>query len=193
MIDPFDVTEAPIGEPTGIVAGQSAQWRREISIDPSLFSLTYRFRPKTGGASSQEIDMTSLSSSSEWGVDIEPADTSAWTTGDFFWDLVVIRTSDSREKIIDTGEMKVFGSDDDRRSHAAIMVAKIESILERRADDDVANYSIKSRSTTKMDISELREWREYYLRELNNQQLVDDGLFTKTGPNKSTVRVRFRH
>lgn len=193
MIDPFDISEAPVGEPFSLVVGQSAQWRRIIAIDPSIHTLTYVLRrkvPVVGETLSQNIDVTN-SAGSEWGVDVLEADTAGWASGDFFWDLTVTRTSDSRTRVIATGEFKVFGTEDDRRSHASIMVKKIESILERRADDDVESYSIKSRSITKMNVGELRGWRDYYVRELRNE-VLDTGMFATPAASKSTLRVRFR-
>lgn len=198
MIDPFDVSKSPLGEPLGIVTGGSAQWRREIDIDDTLHTLQYvtrRFDPTEAGDSedltAQVISMTNVDGSC-WGVDILAADTTDWVNGRFFWDLVVTRTSDSRTKVIDTGEFYVFGSDDDRRSHAQVMIGKIESILQGRADNDVESYSIKSRSITKMGVSDLRKWRDYYIRELEAQQPMDAGVFRSREPNKTTLRVRFR-
>lgn len=196
--DPFDLNSAPVGEPLSIVVGASTQWRREIDIDPVLFEMEYRLRRFNPTEAAQGEDLSSNVISldhvdgSAWGADVLSATTTGWPAGRFFWDLVVTRISDSRTKVIDTGDFYVFGSSDDRRSHAQIMIAKIESILNGRADDDVESYSIKTRSITKMDVSELREWRDYYLRELSNEPQIDGGIFRSRGPNPSTLKVRFR-
>ena len=57
----------------------------------------------------------------------------------------------------------------DPRTHAKIMLDKIESLLEGRADKDVSSYSIAGRSLNKMSISELLEWRNYYKAEYNRE------------------------
>ena len=53
------------------------------------------------------------------------------------------------------------------------MLDKIESILEGRADGDVAAYSINGRSLTKLDITDLLMWRDRYradyLREVHRE------------------------
>lgn len=197
MIDPFDVSNATVGEPLGIVVGQSTQWQREIAIDPSLFTLKYVLRrhdPATAtqgeDLSAQSIDMESIGNGC-FGVDIVAADSVGWITGRFYWDLTVVRISDDRERVLDTGEFNIFDSATDRRSHAQIMIQKIESLLNKRADADVETYSIKSRSITKMSAADLREWRDYYMRELEAQQPTGADVFQSQQVNKSTIKVRF--
>ena len=54
----------------------------------------------------------------------------------------------------------------DPRTHAEIMLDKIEALLEGRADGDMSSYSIAGRSITKMTPEELLTWRDYYRREV---------------------------
>ena len=69
------------------------------------------------------------------------------------------------------------------------MLDKIESILEGRADGDVAAYSINGRSLTKLDITDLLMWRDRYradyLREVHRERALNGNA---TG---STVVARF--
>lgn len=190
MVDPFDLENAPLGEPLAIAIGQSAQWRKALSIDDTLFSLAYVMRRYLPGAAlDQTIDMVNVSTDT-WAVDIEPADIASFEAGKFFWDLVVTRLSDSRARVIETGEIQVFATDDDRRSHAHVMVDKIEALLSGKADNDLSGYTIKSRSITKMSTKELMEWRDYYRRELaNSVPLIGD---TARRGNRGSLRVRFR-
>tara|TARA_Y100000310_G_scaffold307942_1_gene350549 strand:+ start:2900 stop:3481 length:582 start_codon:yes stop_codon:yes gene_type:complete len=192
MIDPFALDEAPFGEPLSLVLGKSEQWRREINIDSGAHTLKYVLRhyEPSNVVIDYSITMTPVTSG-EFAADVEPSDISGWAEGRYFWDLVVVRTSDDRSKVIETGEIRIFGTSADRRSHAEIMVAKIESILQNRADNDVESYTIKSRSITKMSAKELRDWRDYYIREIENRP-ANAGLFAVDGPKKDTLRVRFR-
>lgn len=192
MIDPFALDEAPFGEPLSLVIGQSAQWRREVNIDSSLFTLRYVLRKFEADETPVDYSITmDHVSGSEFAADVEPSDIETWDAGRYYWDLMVVRNSDDRTKPIGTGEIHIFSSTTDRRSHAEIMVLKIESILQNRADNDVESYTIKSRSITKMSAKELRDWRDYYIREIENRPL-DAGLFAVDGPKKDTLRVRFR-
>lgn len=192
MIDPFALDEAPYGEPLSLVIGQSTQWRRSINIDGAIHTLRYVLRhyAPSGVSIDYSIDMVSVSDG-VFAADVSAANISGWSEGRYFWDLVVVRTSDDRSTIIETGEIRVFDSSAERRSHAEIMVGKIESVLEGRADADVESYTIKSRSITKMAVKELREWRDYYVREIKNQP-ADAGLFAAATPSRDTLRVRFK-
>lgn len=192
MIDPFALDEAPLGEPLSLVVGHSAQWRREINVDNALFELRYDLREyePSGTPVDYSIPMVPLTAG-EYGVDIIPPEIDGWVNGRYFWDLVLVRSSDDRAKVIETGEIRIFDDQTDRRSHAEVMIAKIEGVLQGRADNDVESYTIKSRSITKMSAKELRDWRDYYVREIKNQ-VSEKGLFEVGGPNKNTLKVRFR-
>ena len=70
-----------------------------------------------------------------------------------------------------------------------IMLGKIQSILEGKADADVASYSIAGRSLTKLGIDELLQWRDYYRREVN--ELKKKEKITHGRKTKSTILGRF--
>ena len=77
----------------------------------------------------------------------------------------------------------------DPRSHAQIMVDKIESILEGKADADVASYSINGRSLTKMSFQDLTEARDFYKREYAKELRIE---YAKNGEETgATIKVRF--
>ena len=69
------------------------------------------------------------------------------------------------------------------------MIGKIESILEGKADSDVASYSIQGRSLTKLAIDELLQWRDYYRREVNEIRRKEQ--ITHGRKTKATILGRF--
>ena len=77
----------------------------------------------------------------------------------------------------------------DPRIHAEKMVAKIESLLEGKADSDVSSYSIAGRSLTKLSFQELVDARDYYRREVVKHK--NDSLVKRGKKNGSTIQVRF--
>lgn len=162
MTDFFDPTVAPIGDPVTIVKGRYITWRRLIDVDSALYSLRYVFQPRAGGAAKT---VTGSQSGAYWTFALTGALSATWAEGDHAFDVVVVRLSDSEQAVIASGSTKVFASTADRRGHAEIMVEKIESILQNRAASDVESYSINNRSITKMSISELTRWRDYYQAE----------------------------
>ena len=77
----------------------------------------------------------------------------------------------------------------DPRTHAEVMIDKIESILEGKADSDVSSYSIAGRSLTKMSFDELISARDNYKRDLVIQ--LQKQRASRGKPTGATVKVRF--
>ena len=90
--------------------------------------------------------------------------------GIYRWQAYITRTSDSERLTVDRGIFEIIANRDaattDPRSHAAIMVDKIESLMEGRADADVASYAINGRSLTKLSLEDLTIWLYRYKAEL---------------------------
>lgn len=181
MTDFFDPTAAPLGDPVTIIKGRYIAWRRLIDVDSALCSLKYVFHPRAGGTVQT---VTGAQSGAYWTFALTGAVSTAWVEGDHSFDVVVVRLLDSEEAVVASGTTKVFASTSDRRSHAEVMVAKIESILQNRADSDVESYSINSRSITKMSAQELTKWRDYYRSEIGDDP-------ASGGRKRNKVKVGF--
>jgi len=181
--NPFDLSSAPTTEPASILAGYWVGWRRELDYDNTLFTLSYEIVN-----SGHDSTVTGVKVDNFWRFQISSADTDAFHTSRYRWDLIVTRISDGEKFVHSTGQLQGYATNADRRTHAEIMVAKIESILNGRADHDVESYSIKNRSITKMSVKELTEWRNYYLAEI---QMTGGSDTNAARPKKNTVRVRF--
>lgn len=185
MADPFDKSSSPVTEPTSILAGSYISWRRELDYDSALFDLKYRIILLGVGTT---YEIAGSQSGDYWEFEALSAVTALWTSGEYRYDLQVIRKIDPETSVIYTGRIDVFASTDERRTHAEIMITKIESLLSGRADHDIESYSIKSRSLTKMSTRELNDWRDYYLAEVGRT----GGSTTDSNvPCRNTVRVRW--
>lgn len=179
MTDPF----APVAiEPSLIMIGDTGSWTIPDSYSDAAFSLAYRFIQ--GGV---ERQLSGVFTDGLWTFTVTNAFSSQFTQGQVTADLVVTRISDDAKQTVRSIEIQFFSTVADRRSHARIMVSKIESILAGRADNDVESYTIKSRSITKMSVKELTDWREYYLVEAGRE--VDQ--FTGKRKQANTVKVGF--
>lgn len=179
MTDPF----APVAvEPSSIVIGNHYSWTVGDDLDPTLFAMSVAF---VSGA--QVKSLAASNASGVWTFEATGAFTADLAHGRVTVDVLVTRLSDGAVRTIRTFDVQCFSNDADRRSHARLMVDKIESILAGRADNDVDSYSIKSRQITKMSVKELTDWREYYLAELGRE------VNPITGKRKSnnTVKVGF--
>lgn len=197
--DPFDVAVFPTCEPNYLVSGQHSGWKIDLDFDDTLYSVKYVMRKyevvddsDATNDPDQTLTINGTYDANEEAWVFEYSDTiDSGDEGSYAWDLIVVRTSDSAEKTLSSGFMKLFLGTDDRRSHAEIMIAKIDSVLQGRADSDISNYSIKGRSIDKMSPKELTEWRDYY-----RYEILETGGSVVTGDHvssvrKNTVRVRF--
>ncbi len=194
MANLFDTGNVPTTEPAKIVAGDLLQWKRtDLGTDYANGSYTLSYKARLEGTGSTVITITASASGDDYLVSVGQSTTASYTAGDYRWQAYITRNSDSERLTIDSGTFEVAAnrsaSTADPRSHVKIMLDKIESILEGRADGDVAAYSINGRSLTKLAIPDLLMWRDRYradyLREVRRERSLNG---TATG---STVVARF--
>ncbi|MFP6706155.1 MAG: hypothetical protein VCE75_09015 [Alphaproteobacteria bacterium] len=194
MANLFDTDNVPTTEPATIVSGDLLQWKRtDLGTDYANGSYTLSYKARLEGTGSTVITITASASGDDFLVSVGQSTTASYTAGDYRWQAYITRNSDSERLTIDSGTFEVAAnrsaSTADPRSHAKTMLDKLESILEGRADGDVAAYSINGRSLTKLDITDLLMWRDRYradyLREVHRERALNG---TATG---STVVARF--
>lgn len=193
MANLFDVANAPTTEPEKFAIGDFVQWKREDLVDDyptATHSATWIARLASG--TSSEITVNATETSTYYLFTIPSATSSGFTQGHYHWQLEITETSSGNRIIIDSGTLDIEYDLDvnvDPRSHAQIMVDKIESILQGKADADVASYSINGRSLTKMSFQDLNDARDFYRKEYAKElQLERAKNGDATG---ATVLVRF--
>lgn len=159
-------TEIKEGEPDEIVVGDYLQWKRSdlVSDYPtSEYTLHYVARIAQGA---NEINITATGQTDHYLIQVASAVTANYSAGDYHWQAEIVRNSDSARHVIARGHFTAIPDLDvnnaDPRSHAEVMLSKIESLLSGKADADVSNYSIQGRSLTKMSLQELMDARESY-------------------------------
>ena len=181
-------TEIPEKEPITIYKGETVVWNRKDLTDYPVgsYAMSWVARLESNGGTSFSATVTEVDDYYKFTLDNSA--TGGYTTGDYFWVLKVTQSSDSEELILETGKITVkdnyFGSTGDTRSHAKVMLDKIESILENRADADVSSYSIAGRALNKLTVEELLRWRDYYRAEYK-QEVAE----FRTGNNEGSGRV----
>ena len=170
MANLFDAANAPTSVPDEFVVGDFVQFKQtQFSSDysNSLHTMRLIARISTGG--STEFTVTATASDDDYLFTITSATSSAYTVGHYHYQIEIERDSDNERIVVDRGEFDVLTDYDnniDTRSHAEIMLQKIEAILEGKADADVSSYSINGRSLNKFSPDELVKWRDYYKAEV---------------------------
>jgi len=194
MANLFDASNAPTTEPEVVSPGDFIQWKRtDIGGDypPASYTATYVARITGGG--NTEVQVIGTASGSDYLFTVSSTTSNDFVVGLYHWQLEIKRNSDNSRIIIDRGyftcvaDLDVTGADP--RTHAEIMVAKIESILSGKADSDVASYSIAGRSLSKMSFQELTNARDYYKKEVQ-QEVIAERIRKGQGTG-ATIQVRF--
>ena len=194
MANLFDAANAPTTEPETVVVGDFIQWKRtDLGSDypNNLYTATYVARITGGGAN--EIVLTGTASGDDYLFTVDSATSADFAPGYYHWQLEIVRDSDSNRIVVDRGVFTAIVDLDvnqsDPRTHAEIMVSKIESLLSGKADADVSSYSIAGRSLTKLSFSELVEARDYYKREYQKEVIAD--RIRRGKSTGATVKARF--
>jgi len=195
MANRFDIDQAPDGrQPEKIVIGDYLLWKRtDLVSDYPLadYSMEYVARLTAGG--STEIKVAAQELNGTYVFEVDSATSAGYTAGFYHWQLEVTKTSTGDRVAIETGtftaveDLDVNGADP--RTHAEIMITKIQTILEGKADADVSSYSINGRSLTKLSYEELVDARDYYRKEYITERRTEDA---RNGNRSSqTILVRF--
>ena len=190
MANIFDSANAPLTEPSVIVVGDFVQWwQKELAKDYPTASYSLRYTARTTSNGGYEFSVTATESADGYLIQISSDKTAAYYPGTYAWQQEVVRTSDGSRVVLKRGQFEVkdsLSNATDPRSHAEIMLAKIESLLSGKADADVASYSVAGRSLTKLSFTELMAARDLYRAEVRQEQAAA-GIAGTT----STIKVRF--
>jgi hypothetical protein len=194
MANLFDPSNAPETEPLKFVLGDFVQWKRsDLVTDYPLATYSAQYVSRLSSGGNTEFTVVGTETDGTYLFTISSSTSSGFTAGDYHWQLEIVRTSDSSRIVIERGDWSIIVDLDvngsDPRSHAQIMIGKIESILQGKADSDIGSYSIAGRSLTKMSFAELLDARDKYKSEYA-QELIKARLEVGK-PSGSTVKVRF--
>ena len=196
MVNLFDQNNALTTEPTSVIIGTLVQWKRADLSDiyaPASYDLIYNIRLRNGDGVDKVVTATTATDGS-FLVTLNANVTGAMVAGDYVWQAFISRKSDGAKVSVSQGNITLLSNLDqngaDNRSHAQIMVEKIQSLLEGRADKDVSSYSIQGRSLSKMSVTDLMMWRDYYRKEVAKEK--QDALIAAGKASNATVKVRFR-
>lgn len=194
MANLFNAAESPTIEPERIVVGDFIQWRRtDLSADYPNTAYTMTYVARITGGGNTEIQLVGTNYNDDYLFSASSTTSASFVAGYYHWQLEALQTSSGNRIVIDRGaftaivDLDVNGTDP--RTHAEIMLGKIESLLSGKADADVANYSIAGRSLTKMSFDELIKVRDFYKAEFRKEQIAD--RIRQGRDTGSTVKVRF--
>ena len=194
MANVFDPSQAPEGEPVQFTVGDFLQWKRTNLVDDyplADYSAEYVARITHGGSTEFKIAATETGGTYLFTVDTATSGT--YTAGHYHWQLEITQTSSTNKAVVDFGDWQILPDLDDNqadpRTHAEIMLNKIQTLLQGKADSDVSSYSVQGRSLTKLSFQELEDARDKYQQEVNKEK--NDALIKRGKQTSSTIKVRF--
>jgi len=152
--------------PKQITAGDTISFTESVSgyAPEDGWALSYTLVTAT-----KKIEITSSDNGDGLHLVAETAaNTALYAPDDYNWQSYVTKAAERFS--VATGAVTIkpnfAGSARDARSHVKKTLDAIESLIEGKAGKDVDSYSIQGRSLSKMNITELLEWRDKYKREL---------------------------
>ena len=193
MANLFDAANAPTSVPTEFYVGDFVQFKiTTLGSDYPNTDYTARLVSRIATGASSEFTVTATASDSDYLFTILSATTAGFTPSHYHWQIEIERNSDNERIIVDRGHWDIstdYDENVDPRSHNEIMLQKLESLLEGKADSDVSSYSIAGRSLNKLSPAELLEWRDYYKREVAAEKKAE--AIKHGRRSKSTILARF--
>jgi hypothetical protein len=168
--------DVPDIEPYEVYAGDTFRWNKKIDdyTPADGWALSYSFRSVTG--TGFDISASANSSNDAWEITVAAATTANYTTGEYNWQAYV--TKSGERYVVDNGVTQIYrnlnalstSATTDLRTHAKLMISKIQSVLEGRMDADIENYSIGGRSINKIPVSELVDILHRYEEKLDKEE-----------------------
>jgi hypothetical protein len=193
MANLFDAANAPTSVPTEFYVGDFVQFKiTTLGSDYPNTDFTARLVSRIATGASSEFTVTATASDSDYLFTILSSTTAGFTPNHYHWQIEIERNSDNERIIVDRGHWDIstdYDENVDPRSHNEIMLQKLESLLEGKADSDVSSYSIAGRSLNKLGPAELLDWRDYYKREVASEKRAE--AIKHGRRSKSTILARF--
>lgn len=177
-------------EPTTFRAGDSVKWNLTLADYPaSIWTLQYVLI----NAYAKHV-FSAAADGDDYAVRIAPADSAKYAAGVYAWHASV--TDGTDRYTIRAGAMTVspdFSNPDitdlDTRSHAVKMLAAIEAVIEGRASDAEASYSIGGRSIQFYSPTELYDLKKKYAGDVARERAAARRKAGKKSLNNVRVRL----
>jgi len=185
--------------PSQIRAGDTVKWTADPSvdnignaIDSSSWTLTYYLRTNTA---SEGATVVGVASGQGWTFTLAAATSAGFDAGQWYWQAVA--TSGSDQVTLGAGQLQVLAALDftstpgafDGRSQAQQDLDAVQAAIRAIVSGGVKQYSIGSRSFTKMDLGDLVERESKLKAEVKREQMAD--LIANGLGNPHNLFVRF--
>jgi hypothetical protein len=185
--------------PSSIRAGDTVRWRDIAgvdnlgnSIDSGSWSLSYFLRTNTA---SEGATVTGTAYGTGWEFTIPASTSTAFDAGQWYWQAIA--TAGSEKVTLGAGQLTVDAALSyagtpgafDGRTQAQIDLDAVQAAIRAIVSGGAKQYSIGSRSFTKLDLGELMERESRLKAEVKREQMAD--LIANGLGNPHNLFVRF--
>ena len=185
--------------PSEIRAGDTIRWRHDAStdnlgnsIDSGSWTLTYYLRTNTA---SEGATVVGSSFGLGWEFTLAAATSAGFDAGTWYWQAIA--TSGSEKVTLGAGQLTVLAALEysgtpgafDGRSQAQQDLTAVQAAIRAIISGQAKQYSIGSRSFTKLDLGELMERESRLKAEVKREQMAD--LIANGQGNPHNLFVRF--
>jgi hypothetical protein len=188
----FDIANFPDGEPSELVAGSHWGWTRSditAAYPTAEYTLKYRINLQSGLFSSWTI--AAAKTGAVHVIDQAKAATSGFTAGDYQWQAVLVRDSDSAEVVVDTGMLVIsaeFTNGVDTRTFAVKALGAIQATLLGNASNAQQEFTISGKTVISRSYTEMLKLEEVFIKRVNAEK---NAIERKAGrPVKSRVLIK---
>jgi len=185
--------------PAQIRAGDTVKWRVDASkdnlgnaVDSASWTLTYYFRTNTA---SEGATVVGSAFGDGWEFTLSAATSAGFDAGDWYWQAIA--TYGSETLTLGAGQLEVLAALNysgtpgayDGRSQAQQDLDAVQAAIRAIVTSGAKQYSIGSRSFTKLDLGELMERESRLKAEVKREQAAD--LIANGLGNPRNLFVRF--
>lgn len=171
----FDSDNYPDTEPDSIIAGSRIDWTRSditSTYPTATYTLTYKLKLQDSGWELETITASKVSSAHV--VELSTSTTAGYKAGDYRWQAIIVRDSDSESIVLDEGFVSVKAQTGDIRSHNLIVLQAIRATIEGTATNEQAEYSINGRTLKRRSVEELVSLEQLYASRWASEQAAID-------------------
>lgn len=168
----FDSDNYPDQEPKTLVLGARWAWTRSDITEaypPASYTLKYRFILQSG--TDYDFTITASKTASAHVVEVAIATTAGHVAGDYIWQAVAVRDSDSEEVVVEEGLAEIKAKTGDIRTHTLKTLQAIRATIEGKASKDQMSVAVNGYSLSKYSFLELQQLeRDYSIRWENEKR-----------------------
>lgn len=187
MNNQFDATNYPEGEPSRLNAGYRWAWTRSdiTSVySTDLYTLNYDLLSVATGTVRRfvagKVDGAHVIELTKTETDID--------AGEYRWQAIIVRDSDSAEVLVDEGTVEVVERLGETSSHAYKVLMAIRATIEGIATREQQSYSIAGRTLSRYTPEDLMKLEKEYSRRWKMEKDKIDKLNGKKVNN--TVKIK---